>query len=534
MHATQDTRIELRRQAIQSAIDAGKSSQERNRLGQFATPNALAIAIAEYLDTLIEDRSRMLRFADPSLGTGSFFSAALNVFGRNRIANAVGIEVDSEFCQAASDLWTEAGLTVVCGDFTHLVASASCPSAPNLILANPPYVRHHHLDPDAKAHLKRLTESMTGVEVSGLAGLYVYFLLLATAWMEEDGYAAWLIPSEFMDVNYGIALKRFLTNRVTFVRAHRFDPADVQFGDALVSSVVIVVRKTPPPPDHTVEFTFAGTLAEPQVCERIPLEVLRESRKWTSHPSHAKTDRSISDGVEGPTLADFFRVQRGIATGNNKFFVLDRSEAMRRGLPNRYLKPILPSPRHLRERIIETDNDGYPLIDEQLCVIDCDLPEHIVEDRHPSLWEYLQTADKLGIKDGYLIGKRRPWYKQEQREPAQFLCTYMGRGADEKRPFRFILNRSQAIGTNLYLMLYPQKGLARMLHNHPDRIVGVYDFLNSVTGNELRGEGRVYGGGLHKIEPSELSRVSALALVARWPELQESLASTQTPCLFPM
>src|SRR5258706_9879623 len=102
--------------------------------------------------------------------------------------------------------------------------------------------------------------------------------------MEEDGYAAWLIPSEFMDVNYGIALKRFLTDRVTFIRAHRFDPAEVQFGDALVSSVVIVFRKTPPPPDHTVEFTFAGTLTEPQVCERIPLDVLREARKWTSHP----------------------------------------------------------------------------------------------------------------------------------------------------------------------------------------------------------------------------------------------------------
>ncbi len=321
---------------------------------------------------------------------------------------------------------------------------------------------------------------------------------------------------------------------MTFIRVHRFDPADVQFGDALVSSVVIVFRKTPPPLDHTVEFTFAGTLAEPQVCERIPLEVLRTSRKWTSHPSHAKTDRSISDRVDGPTLADFVRVQRGIATGNNKFFILDRSEAMRRGLPHRYLRPILPSPRHLRKQIIEADSDGYPLIDEQLCVIDCDLPEHIVEDRHPALWEYLQTADKLGIKDGYLIGKRHPWYKQEQREPAPFLCTYMGRGTDEKRPFRFILNRSQAIGTNLYLLLYPQRGLARMLRAHPDRAVGVYEFLNSVTGNELRGEGRVYGGGLHKIEPSELSRVSALALVTLWPELHENLACFQTLSLFPM
>ena len=60
--------------------------------------------------------------------------------------------------------------------------------------------------------LKLVLEPLVhGVEVNGLAGLYVYFVLLATAWMEDDGYAGWLIPSEFMDVNYGMVLKRFLT-----------------------------------------------------------------------------------------------------------------------------------------------------------------------------------------------------------------------------------------------------------------------------------------------------------------------------------
>jgi adenine-specific DNA-methyltransferase len=155
----------------------------------------------------------------------------------------------------------------------------------------------------------------------------------------------------------------------------------------------------------------------------------------------------------------------------------------------------------------------------QLCVIDCDLPELILESRHPALWEYLRTADVLGIKNGYLVGKRIPWYKQERREPAPFLCTYMGRGTHEARPFRFIWNRSRAIGTNLYLMLYPQNRLAEMLRCHPERMEEVFAILGQITGYEMRGEGRVYGGGLHKIEPSELCRISALPFVQRWPEL---------------
>lgn len=523
---------EKRRQAIQAQLDARRSAADRNRLGQFATPHALAVEIARYVRAIFGRRMEGIRFADPSIGSGSFYSAALSVYGQKNIESAVGVELDSEFADAARELWAETGLHVVRGDFTRALANDCCRFAPNLILANPPYVRHHHVGREDKERLQRLTKKMTGIEVNGLAGLYVYFVLLATAWMEQDGYAAWLIPSEFMDVNYGAALKQFLTDRVTLIRAHRFDPDDVQFGDALVSSVVLVFRKATPPEGHKPEFTFGGTLQDPQASDRIALDRLRSSHKWTIYPSHTKNDRhTLSDG-NGPTLSDFFRVQRGIATGDNKFFILDRADAKRRHLPARYLRPILPSPRFLKTTIVEADEDGYPHISPQLCVLDCDLSEYLVEQRHPSLWEYLRAGEARGVKEGYLVGKRRPWYKQEQREPCPFLCTYMGRGANDKQPFRFVWNRSRAIASNLYLMLYPCNGVLRILNEHPARAAEVFEILRGITGHELRGEGRVYGGGLNKIEPSELGRISAAPFVERWPELRMSSKRAETASLF--
>ncbi len=532
MIAPPDNTTESQRQAIQLAIDASKSAAERNRFGQFATPHDLAVEIARYVHTIMGPHPAGIRFADPAIGSGSFFSAAIAVFGPQRLKSAIGVELDAAFAKAAQDLWTPHGLRVLRGDFSRVVVDGSCPAAPNLILANPPYVRHHHMDRKDKERLQRLAFEMTGIEVNGLSGLYVYFLLLATAWMEDEGYAAWLIPSEFMDVNYGAALKRFLTDRVTLIRAHRFDPDDVQFDDALVSSVVLVFKKAAPPPGHAVEFTFGGTLEWPHASEWISLERLRESRKWTVYPTHAKNDRRTLGDGSGPTLSDFFRIRRGIATGDNKFFVLDRAVAKRRGLPTEYLRPILPSPRCLKFTVIDRDDDGYPAIDRQLCLIDCDLAEHIVQKRYPALWEYLQSAEALGVRDGYLVGKRTPWYKQEQRQPSPFLCTYMGRGSNDKQPFRFILNRSLAIGTNLYLMLYPRCRLEIMLREHPERSIDVHELLSRVTGHELRGEGRVYGGGLNKIEPSELGRISAQTFVERWPDLLETSTQRQLP-LFP-
>ena len=72
-------------------------------------------------------------------------------------------------------------------------------------------------------------------------------------------------------------------------------------------------------------------------------------------------------------------------------------------------------------------------------------------------------------------------------------------------------------------MLYPQGSLATKLRLQPECGAAIHEILRCVTGHELRGEGRVYGGGLNKIEPSELGRISAASFVERWPHLKSAV-----------
>jgi len=279
--------IEEFRQVEQTRLDALKTATERNKLGQFATPTPLALSLAQYAFSLSGEES--IRFLDPAIGTGSFFSALREVFPASRIGAACGVELDPLFADVAMNLWTDQGLKVTKGDFTEQPVPGD---RFNLVIANPPYVRHHHISGDVKERLKiNLLQSLR-VEMSGLAGLYCYFMLLCHDWMEDQGLAIWLIPSEFMDVNYGSTLRRYLTEHVTLLHLHRFCPTDAQFSDALVSSAIVVFRKAVPPASHLARFSFGGNIQTPQTETVVSLITLRQSNKWTQLNSTPKVENA--------------------------------------------------------------------------------------------------------------------------------------------------------------------------------------------------------------------------------------------------
>ena len=443
--------LEERRLALQRELDAGREQAQRNRMGQFATPTGLAVDILRYAKAHLGRKSEKVRFIDPAIGTGSFYSALLDVFPKSRIGAAVGYEIEPHYGVPAAKLWGASGLDIRLEDFTQAEPPRESEKF-NLLICNPPYVRHHHIISGEKQRLKSKTRDACGVDIGGLAGLYCYFLGLCHAWMTDGGLAAWLIPSEFMDVNYGISVKRYLLNKVTLLHIHRFDPNDVQFGDALVSSAVVWFRKEAPLQGHEVRFTYGGALERPKLERLVPVDTLRSDPKWTRYPMKEKYEAG-----NGPVLGDFFKITRGLATGNNNYFILSADDIKRRELPMEAFRPILPSPRYLSEDEVPADSTGNPVLERRLFLLDCQLEEAEVEKRYPKLWAYLEEGKAQGIAERYLCRHRVPWYVQENRPPSPFVCTYLGRSDTKNgRPFRFILNHSRATAANVYLMLYPR------------------------------------------------------------------------------
>ncbi|MBI3915534.1 MAG: SAM-dependent DNA methyltransferase [Betaproteobacteria bacterium] len=500
-------KLEQERLALQADLDGHKTQGERNRLGQFATPTLLARDVATYGLLLLPEYTP-IRFFDPAIGTGSFYSA-LRATAKDRLIEfARGFEIDPHYAKPAQELWRETTLKIELADFTRQAVPADEKSKPNLLICNPPYVRHHHIDAGEKNRLRHAAAEAAHIHLSGLSGLYCYFMAMSHAWMSDGGIAGWLIPSEFMDVNYGRHVKQYLLREVTLLHIHRFDPNDVQFDDALVSSAVVWFRKAKPTPDHRVTFSYGGTLNAPMISKEISVHDLRLNVKWTKFP---RTDPAREH--EGYRLDDLFAIKRGLATGDNSFFILDEDRVRALNLPREYLRPVLPSTRYIKADEIKADAEGVPLLDKRLFLIDCDMSEDDLPRNYPALWDYLKGGLET-VAPRYLCRSRRVWYSQERRPAAPIVCTYLGRSDHDGRPFRFLLNHSQATATNVYLMLYPQPLLEAALAKNPGALRKLWQALNNIRPATLLSSGRVYGGGLHKLEPRELASVPADDLAA--------------------
>jgi hypothetical protein len=498
--------IQQKRLEIERRILSRRSQLYRNKMGQFATPPELARGIVGITKRYLPTNLR-IRFLDPAFGTGSFFGALLEVFGASRVAMAVGYEVDPVLGRTAAELWSSTKLDLRVRDFTRVPGPRNDNEKPNLIICNPPYVRHHHLTPGRKRRLQETAKAVTGIEFNGLSGLYCHFIALSHAWMANGTLAAWLIPGEFLNVNHCAKLREYLLKRVKLLRIHLFEASDLQFEDARVSSAVVWFEGKQPQAGNKVMFSFGGSLRTPKFTREVPIRRLREETKWSELFMIREKDAS---GRNGRTLSDLFRISRGVATGANGFFILNEDDAKKKGIPAKFLVPILPPPRKLHVNEVRANAKGCPHLEDQLFLLSCDLPEGIVKKSYPNVWKYLKEGETARINKRYLCKNRSPWYIQEKRDTPLFLFTYMGRrNVLTGKTMRFIWNRSRAIATNSYFILYPKPLLSGIIRSKPQMQRKVWMALNMISTTDILAQGRVYGGGLHKLEPSEVGRVPA-------------------------
>ena len=481
--------------AHQHVPRAGPARESLREKGQFWTPPWIADAMVAYV--LMGEGDTIF---DPAVGAGAFFHSAKALAAKsNRRIRLSGAELDPDTLQQARIHGLAAD------DLRHVEINDFVLRPPRrqlqAIVANPPYIRHHRLSSAVKTQLRALGVQLIGRPLDGRAGLHVYFLLRALQLLNPDGRLAFIVPADTCEGVFAPRLWRWIASNYRLDAVITFAPEASPFPGVDTNPVIILLRNVPPSDSfHWAKCMTPGT-GDLQEWIRSGFEtepgndLVVFRRDLHEGVATGLTREPVLVPHDGPTLADYAAVQRGIATGANDFFFLTRQQAAALHLPEEFLVPAIGRTRDVPDDTVTAallrnlDNQGRPTL------LFC--PDgRPLQDFPQPVRAYLQTGAERGLSKKTLIATRNPWYKMERRIPPPFLFSYLGR-----RNTRFIRNLAGVVPLTCLLCVYPHRtdqpsadSLWQMLR-HQDTVAN------------LTLVGKSYGGGAIKVEPRALERL---------------------------
>lgn len=456
-----------------------RAPASRRLQGAFYTPATLVGAM---LDWVLERNPD--RLVDPGCGSGRFAAGAI----RHRSDQPV-VAVDLD---PFATLLTRANLGVLGARSARVIqADYTTFDLPPItgrtaFLGNPPYVRHHDLSAGTKAWAVREGRRL-GYTVSTLAGLHVYFYLATAINARPGDIGCFVTSAEWLDVNYGVTVRRLFLDDLGGQSLHLVDPRTVPFADAMTTAVIagFVVGSS----SEQVRLHLVATPGDPGDLNdgrEVSRALLGHVQRWTEVIRERPREECPESSVP---LSEIARVHRGIVTGANDFFVLTRERACELGLLEWCRPAVTTAEEVLRSNGLVRDNSQRRLL--------LDVPADVNRRAHPRLDEYLRRGeqsrgDRPPISRRYIASHRRPWWHLGRADSPPIVASYMARQAPA-----FALNPDGLAILNIAHGIYPNGNLSA------DQLARLAAILNDSRAL-FRGSGRTYHGGLEKFEPREM------------------------------
>jgi len=381
-----------------------KASHARRLLGQHFTPPALVRLVCSLGIQTASDR-----VLDPACGDGAFLRGAINRLhelgtrdsglGLQAIGNRLqatvpetrrwpadpaacslqpvaaqlcGFEIDPAQAKLAASV---PGALVQPRDFFSVIPAPEF----DAIVGNFPFVRQELMA--GKDAIRKLVQAEWLDEfpeirtLSGRADLYLHFFLHAARFLRPGGRMAVISGNSWLHVPYGALLRRFLLTRMS-LRLVLESRAEVWFPNTVVNAVVTVADKAPPTGDHRARFVQVGQPLSADAdysqsvfppswhAREVPASELGTDDDWHCR---MRAPAIFSEIIERAgnllvPLESVARIQRGITTGLNEFFFIEKSRAAALALEPEFLVPVLTSLKNVKSLVLAPEHATHFLL----------------------------------------------------------------------------------------------------------------------------------------------------------------------------
>ena len=377
---------------------------EDKLLGSYYTPFRTVRFMREYLQREHKMYGRVL---EPSVGDGRF----IDEFEKEKnLQSFVAVELIEEKVRHLRNKRYSERVEIVADDFLEF--SEKTNEKYQLIIGNPPYINIKNMGDDSKERARKLFEKCQ-LPSFLMQNMWVAFVLAAVSCLERDGTIFFVLPMEFLQVQYAEKIRLFLEEH--FDTIHILSFKERMFPEIEQESCLVYLTnefKNQP----YINFKMYDKLDSdiPYYCSKI--ERNKPLKKWTNAIlSDADIDLLNLIDSKYKKISEVCDASPGIVTGANNEFILTK-EQVERLKCHEFILPIIPKSNLLNGQFIlswdtvqeigEKGNRVYLLnlsrVDEKLL--------------SQSLKEYLEVigekenASKIKLKNRYKCRNRKPWY----------------------------------------------------------------------------------------------------------------------------
>lgn len=468
-------------------------SDHRRPLGTFFTPAAEVTAMLDMWDATQPSPAQVI---DVGAGVGVFTAAATT---RWTAATVSAVDINPVTLgllavrMGAPDLVPAGGasgrVTLVCDDFVSWIdGSMPTSTGPRLILGNPPYTRLQLLDPEDRVRLHAAAGDLCGTRAS----LSSLMTAVALTRLEPTDGLSFLLPAQWLESQYAAPLRAFLW-KVTHRRVELRLVESSVFPDARVDAVALMVGVEQTEPQDLVVSTWQST--KPHSVNRADPVPETWRRLFTERPAGTTPALRSAIAVQpSDVLSDVATVRRGVATGNNRFFLIPESSKAQHRLPDSVLRRAI---RRLGPVPDVLTSEAWSALDER------DRPWLLVankgdREKLKRLNAYLTHGEETGAGSGELCSRRDDWYDLEHDLfVPDVILSSMGRSG-----FRVVENQLGALITN---NLYGWRWLDHIPQRRRQEIIRW--FRSDAGQNALRLVARRQADQLLKLEPGALKNL---------------------------
>ena len=472
--------------------------EHRRKLGQFFTPMFIADLMTEW----VVNNESGTEILDPALGLGIFFRSIIkNHFDRTKKFKFIGYEIDKNIVKLSKDLFSnipEVNIQILNSDYL----TEDWERKYDGIVCNPPYLKFHDYEP--KDVLLNMFKAKLGMKLSGFTNIYTLFILKSIWQLREGGRAAYIVPSEFLNSDYGKNVKKYIKKSKTLRFVIIIDFNLGIFEDATTTSSILLFAKDQN--NEEVEFINIKSLRELELIKNyilsypltrkkgriVKIKELDEAQKWRIYYQ----ELNGSKYKHLVPFSKYAKVSRGIATGANSYFMFSESKRVEYGIKMKFLLPCLAKASYARKHFFT--NDDFEKLRE------ADKPVYLLNATDLSdenLRKYIELGEKQGIHKRYLTSHRTPWYSLENRPPAPILVTVFNRTG-----LRFVRNEAGVYNLTAFHCVYLKPNIMPKVD-----LLMAY-LITDVAQEIFEDSRREYGGGLRKFEPNDLNNAFVVDL----------------------